>query len=71
MAKRLKAMSLAEAENCCLQSNDSDLDSSVGGLSCDEEEKVDNLLLENYSTDSNRLVLIIIFKIFTVLPLLW
>ena len=71
MAKRLKAMSLAEAVNSCLQSNDSDLDSSVGGLSSDEEEKVDNLLLENYSTDSNRLVLIIIFKIFTVLPLLW
>ena len=70
MAKRLKAMSLEEAVNCCLQSNDSDLDSSVGGLSCGEEEKVDNLLLENYSTDSNRLVLIIIFKIFTLLPLL-
>ena len=70
MAKRLKAISLAEAVNYCLQSYDSDLDSSVGGLSRDEEEKVDNLLLENYSTDSKRLVLIILFKIFSFLPLL-
>ena len=70
MVKRLKAIFLAEAVNYCLQSNDSDLDSSVGGLSNDQEEKVDNLLLENYSTDSNRLALVILFKIFSFLPLL-
>ena len=46
MAKRLKAISLAEAVNYCLQSDANDLDSSVGGLSSDEEEKVDNLLLK-------------------------
>ena len=65
MAKRLKTISLAEVVNHCLQSHDSDLDYSVGGLSCDEEEKVDNLLLEKYSTDSNRSVLVILFKILT------
>ena len=43
MAKRWKAISPAEAVNYCLQSNDSDIDSSAGGLSSDEEEKVDNL----------------------------
>ena len=64
MAIRLKAISLAEAGNYCLQSNDSDAVSSVGGLSSDEEEKVGNLLLENYSTDSNRLVYVILFIIF-------
>ena len=64
-AKRLKTISLAETVNHCLQSHDSDLDYSVGGLSCDEEEKVDNLLLEKYSTDSNRSVLVILFKILT------
>ena len=69
MAKGLKTISLAEAVNYCPQDDDSDLDSSVGGLSSDEEEKVDNLLLENYSADSNRLVLVILFKIF-FLPLL-
>ena len=67
MAKKLKAISLAEAVNFCLQSDDSHLDSS-GGLPSDEEEKVDNLLLENYPTDSNRLVLVILFKIFSFLP---
>ena len=56
MAKKLKAISLVEAVNYCLQSDDSHLDSSVGGLPSDEEEKADNLLLENYSTGSNRLV---------------
>ena len=65
MVKRLKAISLAEAVNYCLQNDDSDLDSSVGGLSSDEEGKVDNLLLKNYSTDSNRLVLVIVFQIFS------
>ena len=64
-AKRLKTISLAEAVNHCLQSHDSDLDYSVEGLSCDEEEKVDNLLFEKYSTDSNRSVLVILFKILT------
>ena len=33
-------MSLAETVNCCLQSNDSDLDSSVGGLSSGEEKNL-------------------------------
>ena len=65
VAKRLKAISLAKAVNYCLQSHDSDLDSSVGGFSSDEEEKVDNVLLEDYSNDSNRLVLVILFKIFS------
>ena len=64
MAKRLKAIFLAEVVNDCLQSDDRDLDSSAGGLSSDEEEKVDNSLLENYSTESNRLVLVI-FKLFS------
>ena len=45
MGKRLKVISLAELVNFCLQSDDSDLDSSVGGWSSDDEEKVDNLLL--------------------------
>ena len=35
----------------CPQSNDSDLDSLVGGLSSKEKEKVDNFSQENYSTD--------------------
>ena len=65
MAKRLKAIFLAEVVNYCLQSDDRDLDSSDGGLSSDEEEKVDNSLLENYSTESNRLVLVILFKLFS------
>ena len=64
MAKRLKAIFLAEVVNYCLQSDDRDLDSSAGGLSSDEEEKFDNSLLENYSTESNRLVLVI-FKLFS------
>ena len=44
MAKRLKAISVAEAVNCCHQSDDSDLDSSAWGLSSDEEEKFVNVL---------------------------
>ena len=40
MVKRLKARSLAEAVNYFLQSNGSDLGSSVGDLSSDEEEKL-------------------------------
>ena len=65
MAKRFKPIYLAEAVNCCLQSDDGDLDSSVVGLSSDEEEKFDNLLLENYSTDLNSLVPVIHFKSFS------
>ena len=65
MAKRLKTISLAEAVNYCLQSDDGDLDSWVGSLPGDEEEKVDNLLLENYSTDSNKLVFVILSRIFS------
>ena len=52
MAKRLKAISVAEAVNCCHQSDDSDLDSSAWGLSSDEEEKFVNVLLGNYRTQT-------------------
>ena len=52
MAKRLKAISVAEAVNCCHQSDDSDLDSSAWGLSSNEEEKFVNVLLENYRTQT-------------------
>ena len=42
----MKAICLAEAVNYCLQSDDSDLDSSVGSLSSDEEEKLVNYYCE-------------------------
>ena len=78
MAKRLKAMSVAEAVNCCHQSDDSDLDSSAWGLSSDEEE---NLLTYYWKIIGLKQVgLVIHFKIFgfylfydknLVLPYYW
>ena len=48
MARRPSTISSKEAIDFCLESDGSDLDSSIGGLSSDEEEEVDNMLADNY-----------------------
>ena len=44
-SSKSRNISLADAVNYMLESDDSDIDSSQGGLSSDEEEKLDDILL--------------------------
>jgi len=53
MATSRKKISLESAIEFCLNSDDSDVDSSVGGFSSDEQEELDNLLLnQDYDNTS-------------------
>lgn len=45
MVSSTKNISLDSAIEYCINSDDSDIDSSIGGLTSDEEEEIDNLLL--------------------------
>ena len=49
-----RKISLEAAVNYMLETDDSDVDSSHGGLDSDEEERLDLELLGYYSDDSER-----------------
>ena len=48
MARRISTISLKEADYFCLEKDANDLDSSIGGLSRDEEQEIDDILADNY-----------------------
>ena len=55
MAKRMNSIPLHEVIDYCLQDDYGDEDSSVGGLSSDEEDDLDQQLLGNISSDDEKL----------------
>ena len=61
MAGLRKAISLKEAVDFCINSDGSDLDSSMGGMSSGEEEELDREL--GYFDDSGRYVMIFLLTL--------
>lgn len=53
MARKLRSIPLDKVLDYCLESENSDCDSCVEGLSSDEEDELDNLMLGD-GTDVNK-----------------
>ena len=64
MAKQVKPISLQDALDYCLQSDESDIDSSVEGLSSAEEDEINDLLTHQHSSCSERYGINIFFTFF-------
>ena len=62
MADRLKRYSAEEAVNFCLQTDESDIDSSCSGMSSDEEDRLDRALLDISDIDSEKRLVFYIFS---------
>ena len=48
MARQLCTIFLKQVVDFCPESDGSDLNSSVGGLSSDEKQEIENMLADNY-----------------------
>ena len=58
MAEKCTRFSLQAATDFCLNSDKSDYDSCVGGLSCGEEDVIDQELLNNDFNNNTRFVFV-------------
>ena len=61
MADRLKRYSVKEAVNFCLQTDESDIDSSCRGMSSNEEDRLDRALLGVSDIDSEKRLFLYVF----------
>ena len=48
ISRSLKKKKQKHTVDFCLESDGADLDSSIGGLSIDEEQEIDDMLADNY-----------------------
>ena len=48
LKKKKKKKKIKHTVDFCVESDGADLDSSIGGLSIDEEQEIDDMLADNY-----------------------